>query len=156
VPFRETNKHWRKYISTVALFLASDRRDAVIIATLATESFFRPLLHRSIESLYWLLMDIISPKKAKYISVGISQVQVRHWKETGIISSTTSRISALFKFHNPLINYDVCRSFIDKSNINCKTPENILRKYTGKTTKYHALVFEHFLQASLKVCSCQK
>jgi hypothetical protein len=156
VPYQETNKHWLKYASTVAVLFANDRRDAVVIAILATESFFRPLSHRFIEVLYWFLMDIISPEKANYISVGISQVQVRHWKEAGAVSIATSRITALLKFHNPLINYDVCKYFIDKSNINCNVTENILREYTGKTTKYHGLVFKHFLQASLRVCSCQK
>ncbi|MFH1008954.1 MAG: hypothetical protein V1800_15885 [Candidatus Latescibacterota bacterium] len=154
--YQETKKHWSEYTSTVALLLANGRRDAVVIATMATESFFRPALHRSIESLYWFALDIIAPEKAKYISVGISQVQVRHWKETGVISCSVSRISTLFKFHNPLINYDVCTSFIGKASIRHESTENILREYTGKTTRYHALVFAHFLKASQKACSSQK
>jgi len=156
VRYQETNKHWSKFSSTVALLLASGRRDSVVIALMATESFFRPVLHRSLEVLYWFVMDIVAHEKAKYISVGISQVQVRHWQTAGIISFSTSRFSTLIKFYNPLINYDACKSFLDIADIRHEQTEKMMRKYAGKTTRYHILIFEHFLKVSLKICSSQK
>ena len=151
--YQETNKHWSGFSSTVALLLANGRRDPVVIALMATESFFRPALHRGLEGLYWFALDIIAPAKAKYISVGISQVQVRHWQTEGILSHSTSRLSSLFKFYNPLINYDVCIRFLDIFDIQHEQAEKLMQKYTGKTTKYHINVFEHFLKATLKICS---
>lgn len=153
--YQETNKHWGEFSSIVHLLLESGRRDSVVIALMATESFFRPILHRILEGLYWFVMDIFFLEKAKYISMGISQVQVRHWHTAGIISCSTSRVAKLIKFYNPLLNYDACKSFVDIADIRYEQTEIILHKYTGKTTRYHFSIFEHFLNRSLKICSNQ-
>ena len=142
--YQETNKHWNTFSSTIRLLLASGRNDSVVITIMATESFFRPEPYRILEGIFWFFMDIFSPEKAKYISVGISQVQIRHWQEAGIISNSTSRFSVLSKIYNPLINYDICKVFLDKADIRHRQAEKLLRIYTGRTTGYHISIFEHF------------
>jgi len=151
VLYPETNKHWKKFSSTAAFLVASGRRDPTVIALLATESFFRPFMHRTFESFYWYIMDFVSPKKSKYISVGISQVQVRHWRAAGIISHKTSKISAFMKFYNPLLNYDACRYVLDTTDGNCEEPEAILHVYTGRTTGYHISIFRHFQERTVRL-----
>ena len=149
--YLETNKYWKKFSSTVALLAASGRKEPIVIALLATESFFRPSIHRTFESFYWYIMDFVSPKKSEYISVGISQVQVRHWRAAGIISRKTSKVSALMKFYNPLLNYDACRYVVNTTDGNHEEPEAILHVYTGQTTDYHISIFKQFLESAVRL-----
>jgi hypothetical protein len=148
VRFQETNKHWLQYFSVISLLLASGRKNQVIIALMATESFFRPKLHRLAEVFCWLVLDILHSERSKYISVGISQVQVRHWHSAGIISGSDSRVSIMLKFFSPFQNYDMCKYFIEMSGIQYGRTESIVYAYSGKTTKYHSLIFKHFLNLS--------
>lgn len=143
--YQETNKHWCKFVGTIKLLHKQGKNDTTVIAVLATESFFRPTLHRTFEYLYWLLLDSISIEKTKYISVGISQVQVRHWLESKLISSSTNQISTIMKFSNPFLNYDVCQYFLSKYQLNGNSGKEIMKIYTGKTTRYHINIYNHFL-----------
>ena len=143
--YQETNKHWEMFSSTVAFLISHNRRDPLVLALLAAESFFRPTIHLFFESIYWILMDMFNSNRADYISVGISQVQIRHWRAAGIISCSTSRFSSLLKIYNPLLNYDACKSLIGTTNYSVDHQDKILDFYTGKTTRYHKLVFNNFL-----------
>ena len=147
----ETNKHWYNFCSTAALLVSNGRRDPLVLALLATESFFRPSTHRAFEAVYWLIMNFISPKRSEFISVGISQVQVRHWQVAGIIPRTTSVVSTLMKLYNPLLNYDACRYVISTESRNHEEPEEILRAYTGQATGYHISVFRRFLERAMSL-----
>lgn len=144
-------KHLSHFMPLLAYFYANDRKEISILAVLATESFFRPFFHRYMEYLYWFINDIFGTAKTDFISVGIAQIQIRHWKTLGIISSNESRFSKLLKFINPLINYDLCKKYLSDQKTNIQTDEKLLKIYTGNTTNYHAFVFKYFSNRLSKI-----
>jgi len=144
VHYHETNKHWNDFIRTVVLLQKNNRKNPTIVAILATESFFRPTLHRFFEYLYWSVLRLAGSEKEKYVSVGISQVQVRHWIKSGLISFSANQISTITKFQNPILNYDACKYFLSKNKLNGSSGKEIMKIYTGKTTRYHIEIYNHF------------
>lgn len=147
--YQETSKHWNEFIKTVVLLQNSNRKNPTILAILATESFFRPVQYRIFEYLYWSLLEILGSAKAKYISVGISQVQVRHWLRAGLVFSSANQISTIIKFQDPILNYDACKYFLEENDLNGGSGKDIMKIYTGKTTRYHVNIYSHFLSNSL-------
>ncbi len=144
-----TNRHWREFSSTQALLVASGRRDPTVLAVLTTESFFRRRLERMLEYISWFILDCFNCSRADTISVGISQVQVRHWRKAKIVGDATSRFAMISKFCNPLMCYDACRAALGEELIESRNEKAIALEYTGHTTSYHISVLGEFLRLSL-------
>lgn len=144
--FQKTSKHWDEFSGIRAALAASGRCEPKILALLATETYFRSTIHRVLEYLYWIVIDAINPARADFISLGISQAQVHHWRRAGIVSQTSLRISTLARFWNPFLNYDVCNFVLSTNMVNTENMAVILRAYTGRVTRYHLSVFAFFFQ----------
>jgi hypothetical protein len=134
---------------------ARGRRDPIVLALLATESFFRPTVWRTFEYFVWAALDSLRFPRANFISVGLSQVQVRHWRRANIISDTTPRLLAIYRFSNPLLSYDACLEFLNEVEVYPKSAAEIAVCYSGRTTQYHVQVLNIFLNfANLEASAC--
>lgn len=61
--------------------LFNGRREPDVLALLLTESFLRPERERAVEYLAWVWSSYAAKVRAKTLSVGPGQIQLRHWKE---------------------------------------------------------------------------
>ena len=74
------------------------------------------------------------------LSVGIAQIQIKHWHQYGFLDNE-NRFRALFIISNDLNNYDLAMEIV-KDRLN--EPINyskILAYYRGETRAYHLKVF---------------
>lgn len=132
--------HWKKLYPMLHHLIATGRKDPAVLAILFTESFFRDSIARSIEYVAWLFLVAVGHRRADSISVGLAQIQVRHWVHFGYGRSWWS----LLHFTDPIANYDVCAALVDEVR-ESGDHRALLARYTGKTTVYHHKVYGQFL-----------
>lgn len=111
---------------------AHRRRDPRVCAVLAVEMYGRTRLERAGEYALWKLWSRVAPGRVERLSVGIAQVQLRHWRALGFMSGTGFSRIRLRRVRAPEANYDVCRAYlrwaIGDTN---RAPAEIARAYTG-------------------------
>jgi len=138
-----TSEHWKKFVPTLACLCASRRDDPTNLALLATESFFRDRVDRLLELLGWALLELMGSPKAAFVSVGIAQLQARHWsREKGVAFVRVLR--QLSVFTDPFSNYDECLGFVRRTQSVPQPGLSLLRYYSGRVTRYHLAVYGDF------------
>jgi len=132
-----------KHRGLVFLFFKTGRADSTIIATILSEMYFSPPKKRLLEYCMWLICSIIYPKRLNSLSLGISQIQLRHWTMHGLLKCHRPRLASFFILLNPLLNYDMTNMHLG----NCdKAPTKLLGAYRGEARTYHLRVYSYFLQ----------
>lgn len=111
---------------------SSGRRDLDVIAILMTESYFRSASFRILEFVCYYLLKFIGISRADTISLGIGQVQARHWTLRPTFSSINSFELA----------YDLVASFMPESASNLRAKVAI---HVGEVRGYYMRVAEKFL-----------
>lgn len=114
-------------------------------AITATEMQFRPLLHRLAEYTYVLLLLLLG-RDAGAVSVGISQISIRHYVS---FERTTQFQSLLLSMSAKKSLSTCCKIVGAESN---KSLEHICRVYNGNSTRYYwrALRKNHTLLCTLE------
>ena len=115
--------------------------DQAVASLLSTEMYFRRSLHRLVEYIAWIIYWVICPEKLGSLSVGLAQIQLRHWHDLGFIPSLNPTLKNLKLITHPTTNYIACRKFLlvrgyakDISLI------DLAQLYTGSARKYYVTV----------------
>lgn len=108
----------------------SAKTQMMAAATTATEMHFRPLLHRLVEYFYVFLLLILG-KDAGSVSVGISQVSIRHY----ISHEGTTQFQSLRHSMSAKKNLTICCKIIEAEN--CDSLDDICSSYNGNSTRYY-------------------
>lgn len=111
-----------------------------VISVLATEMTFRKKWHRRGEILYWVALWIIKSKRLEELTVGISQIKLKHWHNLGYISSYQPSYENIKLITNILVNYNACNQFLREilpQTIGSNSERKIVEYYAGRPRKYY-------------------
>lgn len=133
--------------NVIFLFRKTGRDDSDIIAIVLSEMYFSPPGKRFLEYCAWFLYSIVSHSRLNYLSLGISQIQLRHWAASGALCNTKASLSSFLIVFNPLTNYDMAYALLRDCNRN---PKKLLGAYRGEARTYHLAVYNYFLGEILR------
>lgn len=135
------NKILNSEITNITILRSSKRSDVNIIAILLCELHFTSKFKRCVEYLYWSVLSVIRPQQRDLISVGIGQIQVRHWIKHDFIKPN-NLFDCLRKFQNPLLNYDLIYKIFEEYNFDTLGDNQIIAIYRGEVRTYHLNLFQ--------------
>jgi hypothetical protein len=120
-----------------------ERRCTWVYAVLLAESQFRPISMRVFEYVAWFVLSYLAPSRAVRLSVGVAQVQIRHWVRFGIMSSTRPSPRNLLTALSISANYDIVHAYL-AAHIGSEpcTARRIASCYVGEARSYHVAVLE--------------
>jgi hypothetical protein len=128
------------------------RSDKSVWALLGTEMFFRSPARRLLEYAAWCVLRVVSPTTAVRVSVGVSQIQVRHWMSLGHLSPNSGVAQALRQFLSLEANYDVAFSFLAHNMPGeGRAPQSLAAAYVGEARFYYMRILEQHLLAAHEV-----
>jgi hypothetical protein len=137
----EINNHLLRTKYLIDHSIETEAFDQAVASLLSTEMYFRRSLHRLMEYIAWIIYWVACPKKLSSLSVGIAQIQLRHWRDLGVISSLNPTPKNLRLITHPTTNYMACRKFLlvrgyakDISII------DLAHIYTGSARRYYVTV----------------
>ena len=123
---------------TLLVLLKSSKRDNInVISLILCEMHFNNFFKRRLEYMAWFLLSLIKSKRILTLSVGIAQVQIKHWIEHGFIRRSFNDLKL---FTCPLSNYDIVNKII-KHNVYLDRSK-LIAKFRGETRLYHLMLFE--------------
>ena len=102
----------------------------IAAAVTATEMQFRPFWHRLVEYSYVLLL-IILRRDAGLISVGVSQISIRHFTSF----EGTSQLQSLLRSMSAQKNISTCCKIIER--MDAKHLNDVRAAYNGDSTVYY-------------------
>lgn len=131
-----------KYL--VDYLFKNSRNDIVVVAIILTEMYFNNLTKRYIEYIAFVGLFWLFPKRINLLSVGIGQIQIRHWRQLGFINKEEI-LKAVIKFTNPLLNYDIIDQIISDSKVHRSDKSKVIAIYRGETRAFHFHVFNQII-----------
>lgn len=131
----------RKNSFLIRKLIKSGRTDLDIISLILCESHFRKKNDRVIEYIILPILFFISKKRFKKLSVGIAQIQLKHWIKIKNIKSPISFKSYLTYF-SIIENYDVLKELIYYNLEDNYNDSRLIAFHTGETRKYHLSLFQ--------------
>ena len=136
-------EHFARSRSWVARLRATGRTDPVVIGLLLTESFFRTRADRVAEYLAWICLSVVWPSRVRRLSVGIAQIQVRHWMRLDHWDSFRISPLRLWRTLREETNYDACNRLMPDEVGQMHVPaQRVAAAYRGEARSYHLRVFE--------------
>jgi hypothetical protein len=131
-----------------------ERRCPWIYAVLLAEDQFRPRPLRLLEYLAWSVLWPVSPRRASRISVGIAQVQVRHWATFGFMDTPVPTPKNIFAAMSLEANYDVAQAYLrDRLRNEHWNARRIAACYVGEARSYHVRTLEEAYRVARDVLS---
>jgi hypothetical protein len=117
------------------------RTDRWVLAIMATEAYFKRPFGRLLEGLAWPVLSIVWPARLKTLSVGVAQIQLRHWVDLGQLSGLRFTFPRLWRVLSLRRNYDACAAYLNAR----MQPERLdvptaVRLYTGGMNPSYAHV----------------
>lgn len=137
-------QHRRAATALLALLYATRRTERQVLAVLLTETFFRDSVQRFLEYGTWLVLSAIWPSRAARLSVGIAQIQLRHWVRLGSLRSTRFSVRALAAVMSLEANYDICAALLRERGLLEATPRQVAAAYRGEARGYHVRTLNWF------------
>lgn len=123
--------------------------EPLVLAIMAVESFFRPLTWRLAEYALWACLSLIWCEATQYrvqrISVGIAQIQLRTWVQSGNLKSLRFSSSSLRKVLSARANYDACLSVITSRKLLDVELAVVVECYTGGRRAYYSRLLQQSL-----------
>lgn len=135
-------QHINKFAPLIVSLINSGRSNPYVLAMLITECYFRNSFHRTLEYLAWILLYKLCPSRELKLSVGLAQVQVRHWINLKFIGSSQPSFSTLQKALNPYVNYDICLAYLEDSLKEGASLGELALIYRGRVGQHHYKVLE--------------
>jgi hypothetical protein len=93
-------RHYVQFKPKLDRLIHSQRDDPFVLAIMATETYFRSRAQRFLEYFVWIILKSLNRERAKYLSVGRAQVQVRHWINFGYIHKKRTTLTSIRTFVN--------------------------------------------------------
>ena len=118
------------------MLLGTGRTDPRLIGILMTESFFRGPLRRLFEYFAFYTLRIVRHRRAGRISLGLAQLQARHWKSRPTIDSVLSPIRA----------YDMLDDYLAGRGCRYASTRNIVAAQVGEIRGHYFELVESFTQ----------
>jgi hypothetical protein len=130
-------------IGKVNYLIRNNRTNCEVLALIITEMYFNSLIKRIIEYTAFLLLSKLFPYRIDRLSVGIAQVQIRHWRDYGFISKRIKVFDILI-ISDTLKNYDIAYELIKPRLIEKSDFSKILADYRGESRAYHLKIYTQF------------
>jgi len=125
----------------VSQLIQSGRTDLNVIALILCESYFRKDVDRFIEYCAMPVLFFINKKRFERLSIGIGQIQIRHWIKIKQPQSPFS-IKSYSSYFSILENYDVLKELIQSNLDKGYNDSKLIAFHTGETRKYHFSLFQ--------------
>jgi hypothetical protein len=126
----------------------SGRSNETVLAILAVEAFYRPILRRAVEYAGWLILSLLGSRSAARVTVGIAQARVSHWHDLGLLESERFSLRGLARVLDPEANYEVCHRYLSRRLILDEPDSRVLtRAYTGGSRPDYAEMLDRALIA---------
>jgi hypothetical protein len=137
---KEADRLIKNNFTTLSILKTQKRDNPNIIALMLCELYFSSPGKRAIEYLAWLFFTLIKSNKRYSISVGVSQIQTRHWLSHKFISASGS-LKNIFAFLNIISNYDLIEILFKDYDLKSIDNSRLLAIYRGETRSYHLTLF---------------
>ena len=134
------DKIFKKHIDLILRLGKLNRKNPNIIALMLCELHFSSPFKRWLEYSAWCFLTLIKSQKRYYISVGISQIQIRHWIEHKFISDKAN-FKNLVQFFKTNRNYDLMESLFISYDFKELSNSNVIAIYRGEARAYHLSLF---------------
>lgn len=138
------DKHIDKMTPDIQLLKKSNKGNNYVLAIMLTESFFRSKARMVGEVLFWMLCSIFRPKRVPTISIGICQMQIKHWVSLGSFGDEKPSLKNIFKVFDIFENYEVCYAHLSSMDMlkSCSILE-ISNFYRGRNGRYYYKTLNH-------------
>ena len=136
----KSKRHLERWARIVPELFKSGRTDPEIVGILMTESFFRGPAWRLLEFLVYNLLVLIRRPRAKSISLGIAQVQARHWTSKPHFDAILSAAHA----------YDTLCIYLRDHGRLSTCLRNKVAVQVGEVRGYYLTLAENFTNAARK------
>ncbi len=83
-------RHLNNNTAKIARLLRSNRKDVDAISIILAEMYFRPPAILLLEYVFYKLCLLFSPVRARHVSLGMAQIQARHWHNQINLQTITS------------------------------------------------------------------
>src|SRR5437868_14032897 len=103
---RIMSKHLKKHLGLLTILYQAGKRDLTIVSVILCEMYFTNYFKRQSEYLAWILLTFVRSKRRHKLSVGIAQIQIKHWIQFNFMTDNISYHN-LCTMQNPYINYEL-------------------------------------------------
>lgn len=125
-------------LAQIAPLMRGGHRDLNVLAVLMCESALRSRQFRFAEYFFWFFVSLIVPARAHRLSIGIAQLQLRHWVDLGLLDGTTFSFRRASKVASLQGNYEAVRRFLlSRSNGSDFNPRSVAAIYHGEARSYY-------------------
>jgi hypothetical protein len=123
------------------------RTDRWVLAIMATEASFKGPGGRILECLVWPVLSVIWPARLARLSVGVAQIQLRHWVSLGHLPGMRFTPSRLRRVLSLRSNYDACAAYLGaRARLDRLDVSIAVRLYTGGANADYERVLTSALQ----------
>ena len=123
------------------------RTNRWVLAIMATEASFKRPSGRILEWIAWPVLSVVWPARLARLSVGVAQIQLRHWVALGQLSGMRFTLSRLRRVLSLRHNYDACAAYLHaRAQLDRLDVPTAVRLYTGGANAD----YEHVLTAALQ------
>lgn len=138
---QEISKKLIKIRQYVIYAVKTQEFNRAVASLISTEMYFRGSFHRFMEYGAWVVYWLLWPHKLGGLSVGLAQIQLRHWYRFGFICSLSPTWTHLRIITDPTSNYTACEKYIVEKGYKPDLPvADIARLYTGRARKYYVSI----------------
>jgi hypothetical protein len=139
----------RRWVSAARRRLgATGRTDRWVLAIMATEAGFKGRGGRILECLVWPVLSLFWPARLATLSLGVAQIQLRHWVGLGQLPGmrfTPARLRRVLSLRH---NYDACAAYLHaRARLDRLDVATAVRLYTGGARPDYEQVLTAALQS---------
>lgn len=125
------------------------RTDRWVLAIRATEAHFKGRGGRILECLAWPVLSVIRPARLAMLSLGVAQIQLRHWVDLGQLPGMRFTPARLRRVLSLPRNYDACAAYLQaRAQLDRLDVATAVRLYTGGANADYERVLTALLQDS--------
>jgi hypothetical protein len=115
------------------------RTDRWVLAIMATEAYFKRPTARLLECLAWPVLSVFWPARLATLSVGVAQIQLRHWVGLGQLSGVRFTIPRLRRVLSLRSNYDACAAYlVARTRLDQLDVPTAVKLYNGGMNPHYA------------------
>lgn len=141
-----TNQKADKLIKECLLF-SKDKNPCILsISIICTERFFRSSFDRFLEYLAWVFFWLFQDIRLQELSLGVAQIQLKHWRRLGKIDSFSPSLKNLGYITSFKANYQMVNELLINEGISKESDMiEIARFYNGTPRNYYCTILKYFL-----------
>lgn len=121
--------------------LGAEAADPWVVAVIATESSFRTAGRRMCELVAWIVLHWAWRTRVEKLSVGLAQVQLRHWVRLGVLTDLRPSLKSFQTVTSLSANYHVVDAYLEAALTAAHWNEqSITLAYVGRAKGFYAKV----------------